>query len=173
MSYIYTTQAIVLKKIPAGEADAIVLLYTRDFGKLRAYAQGVKKESAKLKGHIESLSLISVQFVTGVSGERLTYAQMLEPWPSVRGDFNRCAAALYIAELVDRHCLVSQPDAGIWELLMGSFVELDRKEMPACNEIMELFEREFLVSLGYGAHADMRTLGPALARPSVMVYNNK
>lgn len=169
----YTTQAIVLKKIPAGEADAIAMLYTRDFGKLRVYVQGVKKESAKLKGHIESLSLVSVQFVIGTSGERLTYAQMLEPWRSIRSDFNRCAVAFYMAELVDKHCLVSQPDARIWELLMGSFVELDRMEMLVCNEFMDRFEREFLISLGYEAHTDMRILGPALARPSVMVYNDK
>lgn len=169
----YSTQAIVLKKISAGEADAIAVLYTRDFGKVRAYAQGVKKEAAKLKGHIESLSLVSVQFVIGTGGgERLTYAQMLEPWPSVRTDFNRYAAACYMVELVDTHCLSNHPDANIWNLLVKHFVELDR-DHTATHDLLDGFEREFLASLGYGATNDMRMLGQTLARPSGMIYNVK
>jgi len=167
----YTTQAIVLKKISAGEADAVVVLYTHDFGKIRTYAQGVKKESAKLKGHIEPFSLSAVQFVLGVAGERLTYAQMMQSWPSIRNDFDRYGAAVYIVELIDRHCLVSQPDVAIWELLLGSLIELEQLSSSASHLFMEKFERDFLACLGYAGTQDMRALGTALARPFTMVYD--
>lgn len=167
----HTTQAIVLKKISAGEADVVVVLYTHDFGKIRAYAQGVKKENAKLKGHVESMSLSTVQFVLGAAGERLTYAQMMQSWPSIRNDFDRYGVAVYIVELIDRHCLVGQRDDAIWELLFGSLVELEQCNSSEMRALVEVFERDLLTCLGYAGIQDMRTLGIPLARPFTMVYN--
>lgn len=167
----YTTQAIVLKKISASEADAVVVLYTHDFGKLRAYAQGVKKENAKLKGHIEPLSLNAVQFVMGAAGERLTYAQMLQSWPSIRNDFDQYGAAIYMIELIDRHCLIGQPDSAIWELLLSSLLELEQQSNSKIHAAIETFEHDLLACLGYAGTQDMRTLGIPLARPFTMVYN--
>ena len=169
----YTTQAIVLKKIPAGEADAFVVLYTRDFGKLRAFAKGVKKESAKLKGHIEPLSLSWVQFVIGASGERLTYAQMMQSWSLMRDDFERYVTAHYLLELVDRHCLAGEKDNAIWELLVGNLALIERCDAAKVRETAELFERDFLRILGYGDAQDMTVLGSPLARPSLLVYNGE
>lgn len=155
----YITQAIVLKKISAGEADAVVVLYTRDFGKIRTYAQGVKKESAKLKGHVESLSLSAVQFVLGAAGERLTYAQMMQSWPRIRGEFDRFTAAIYITELVDRHCLMGQPDISIWELLLTSLAMLNHESAPDIPDVTSEFEKDFLRAFGYGGAKDMSALG--------------
>ena len=156
---IHTTQAIVLKKIPAGEADAVVVLYTSDFGKIRAYAQGVKKESAKLKGHVEPLSLSAIQFVIGTAGERLTYAQLLQSWPRTRDEFNRLSAAVYMMELVDRHCLVGQPDMSIWELLVTNLAMLNHESTRDISHMTNEFEKDFLHALGYGDAKDMSVLG--------------
>ena len=171
MSSTYITHAIVLKNIPAGEADAFVVLYTRDFGKLRAFAQGVKKESAKLRGHVEPLSLSWVQFVIGASGERLTYAHMMQSWPCIRNDFERYGAAHYLLELVDRHCLAGERDNTIWELLVGNLAFIERCDAAQIREGTELFERDFLRILGYGDAKSISVLGSQLARPSAMVYN--
>lgn len=168
----YTTHAIVLKKISMGEADAAVVLYTRDFGKVRAYAQGVKKETAKLKGHIEPLCLVSVQFVIGSAGERLTYAQMLEPWQSIRNDFDRYTTAIYIAELIDRHCLFGEKNQTLWQFIITHFAALARTQDDS-RMIIKDFEKDFLSSMGYDSAEDMRMLGERLARPSRLIYTNK
>ena len=55
----YTTEGIILKKIDVGEANALFTIYTKDYGKIRAVAQGVKKEGAKLQGHLEPLAPIN------------------------------------------------------------------------------------------------------------------
>ena len=148
------------KKIASAEADAMVVFYTRDFGKLCCYARGVKKEEAKLKGHIESLSLSMIQFVLGGAGERLIYAQLLQYWPRIRSEFDRLAAAVYMAELVDRHCLVGQPDTSIWELLAASLVTLNHESVPDILDVIQEFERDLLYSLGYGGAKGMSVLEP-------------
>ncbi len=167
----HITQAIVLKKNPAGEADANVTLYTRDFGKMRAYAQGVKKEEAKLKGHIEPMSMSMVQFVEGAYGARLTYAQMVQPWLAIRDDFNHYGAAAYITELIDRHCLAGERDHALWELLIASFAALAQHTISSIDA-MENFEKEFIHSMGYGKDGNIHILGgEKLARPAGLIYN--
>lgn len=151
----YTTQAIVLKKIPAGEADAVVILYTRDFGKLHAYAQGVKKEAAKLKGHIEPFCVSMVQFVIGVGGERLTYAQMVQSWPMLRNDFDKYVVAHRFVELIDKNCLEGEKDEQLWQLLFGHLLLVEKSDASAHADIMHAFEKELTACLGYGDSTDI------------------
>ncbi len=148
-----------MKKIASGETDAMVVVYTRDFGKLYCRAQGVKKENAKLKGHIESLSLSAIQFVLGKLGERLTYAQLLQSWPQIRGEFDRFAVAIFMAELVDRHCLTGQPDISIWELLLTSLAALNHESPLNVSSVIHEFEKDFLRALGYDGARDIGILG--------------
>ena len=158
----YSTQGIVLKKIVSGETDAMVIIYTADFGKLCCYAQGIKKEGAKLKGHLESFSLGAIQFVLGSTNPRLTYAQVLESWPRIRNEFNRCAAAASMMELIDRYCLVGQHDASIWELLMTNLVTLNHESALDIPDVMNEFEKDFVRCLGYGGAKDMNLWGESV-----------
>ncbi len=76
MSYhIYTTKALVLSARSYREADSVYLLLTRDLGLVRATATGVRKESSKLRGSLEPISITLVSLVRGQDYWRLTAAQ--------------------------------------------------------------------------------------------------
>lgn len=152
----HTTEGMVLKKNNAAEADAFFVIYTKDFGKVRARAQGIKKEGAKLKGHLEVLNHSSVSFVLGKNGERLTQAQIINSWPEIRSDLDKLKAALYAAGLVDKYCLVGEKDGKLWELLFDSFQELEQKEFS--QDFLKRFERHLLAALGYGGVSDFTVL---------------
>ncbi len=82
MSYeIYTTRGIVLSERPVKEADRIYSILTRDFGLVRARALGVRKESSKLRGNLEPVSLSSVSLVRGREYWRATSAEFLKSIP--------------------------------------------------------------------------------------------
>ena len=59
------TQGLVLTRTNFGEADRIVTFLTRDFGKVRVMAKGVRKEKSKLAGGIELFSISDIGFVAG------------------------------------------------------------------------------------------------------------
>ena len=99
----HATGGIIFKRIDIGEADSLFTIYTKDFGKIRARARGVKKENAKLKGHLEPLSLSAVSFVSGKNGPRLTGASLIQYFPKIRGDLEKLRAASYIVEVTDRN----------------------------------------------------------------------
>jgi len=75
MSYhIYTTPGIVLRHRPLREADRVYIILTRDLGLIRASAIGVRKETSKLRGALEPLSLSTVSLVRGKEYWRITSA---------------------------------------------------------------------------------------------------
>jgi len=56
---------------------------TRNLGLVRATAIGVRKESSKLRGNLEPLSLSTISFVKGKDYWRLTSAEFIQNIPSI------------------------------------------------------------------------------------------
>lgn len=169
----YSTEGIVLTKIPAGEADALVTLYTRDFGKIRALVQGVKKEEAKLKGHVEPITLSRIQFVDGRRGERLTYAAAIHLFPRTRGDFQTYTAASRMVNLVDASCFPGQKDEPIWNLLLGFLLLLECPETDVSADVIaSSFEDELHGLLGNGNKAQRKSEEAAMASTTPAMYNS-
>jgi DNA repair protein RecO (recombination protein O) len=54
------SEAIVLRQNDWGEADRLLWLYTREMGKVRAIAKGVRKPRSRKAGHLEPLDRKSV-----------------------------------------------------------------------------------------------------------------
>ena len=156
----YTTEGIILKRSDAGEADSFFTIYTKDFGKIRALAQGIKKEGAKLKGHLETLNHSAVSFVLGKSGERLTSAMAFNYWPKIHGDFDKLRAAFTLTDLIDVKCFLGEKDERLWQLILDGFSSLDAgdfKKKDFSNFLQE-FNKKFAAALGYAGISDAEFL---------------
>jgi len=92
MHHIYTTKAIVIKSLPAGEANKVYFLLTKDLGFIKASAQSVRLDRSKLKGHLEDLSEVSISLVKGKEWWRVTSVETLR-----RNDFVKDAEKLPVA----------------------------------------------------------------------------
>lgn len=156
----YTTEGIILKKIDSGETDATFIIYTKDFGKIRARAQGVKKEGAKLKGHLETLNHSVVSFVLGKSGERLTNAMMLNCWPKIHEDFDKLRVAHILTNLIDDKCFPGEKDEKLWQLILDGLSALDMGEFKEkdFSYFLQEFNKKFIVALGYAGISEAEFL---------------
>lgn len=145
----YSTEGIILKRIDVGEVDSFFTIYTKDFGKIRALAQGIKKEGAKLKGHLEILNWSMIHFVLGRGGERLIHASAIHYWPQVRADFDKITAALEIASRVDEACFPGEKDEPLWDLFCGSLSALEEGPIfSSRRDFLRDFDARLLVCLG-------------------------
>lgn len=153
----YTTEGIILKRSDIGEVDSLFTIYTQDFGKIRALAQGVKKEGAKLKGHLEPLSLSAISLVTARNGLRLIAAVLQHSFPGIRSSYNKLAAGFYIASLIDRECFESNPDEPMWQFLKDTFfmIEKGQPEKKVLGNVVSTFEKGMILRLGYGDSEDV------------------
>lgn len=168
----YTTEGLILKRSDLGEADSLFTIYTRDFGKIRALAQGIKKRGAKLRGHLEPLSLSSISFVSGRNGPRLTSAVLQSSFPEVRSFCDKLSVGLYMASLIDKECLEGEKDESLWEFLRGTFFTIGEKppEKEILIDAVKTFEKEFALHLGYGDSGFVFSRGTAPTRSSIEFF---
>ena len=85
MYTIYTTPALILSATPHGDNDMILVLLTKEFGLLRAVANGLRKEASKLRFSLQPFSVSDVSLVKGKSMWRVTNASHIQ---SLLGDKN-------------------------------------------------------------------------------------
>src|SRR4051812_4566548 len=74
MHAIHHTDAIVIKSLPAGEANKRVWLFTREFGYIATVMQGVRKGGAKLQGQVIDYAFITADIIKGKEVWRLVSA---------------------------------------------------------------------------------------------------
>ena len=85
-----------------GEADRLLWLYTRQHGKLRALAKGVRKIRSRKAGHLEPFTRVALLLARGRDFYIVTQAETVDPYLSLREDLKRLGYASYVVELLDR-----------------------------------------------------------------------
>jgi len=78
MYTIYTTPALILSATPHGDSDMILVLLTKEFGLIRAVANGLRKEASKLRFSLQPFSVVDVSLVKGKSIWRVTNASHIK-----------------------------------------------------------------------------------------------
>jgi DNA repair protein RecO (recombination protein O) len=120
------TQALILAGRDLGESDRIITLLSRDFGRFSAVAKGAKRSTKRFAGTLELFSLVEVCAVD--SGRELLHldsCDLLEPYPALRQDVQRYAAACYLCELARELCPEREPVPEAFELLTHALAQLD------------------------------------------------
>jgi DNA repair protein RecO (recombination protein O) len=121
----YRAEAIVLRAVDLGEADRILVLFTRHFGKIHIVAKGIRRATSRMAGHAEPLTHATYQLARGRELDVLTGAEAKAIYPSLREDLSRIAAGWYCAELVDRFTVERMPAAPLFDLLETALRHLD------------------------------------------------
>src|SRR3989338_7449061 len=96
----YHTDALVLGSREIGEADRMLLLFTREFGLVRGRCGGVRAGKSKMRYALQNYSLATVALVRGKLGWRLAGARALHGAPDK--DIKGIGAFARIAGLVTR-----------------------------------------------------------------------
>lgn len=96
------TPAIVLRQTEFAEADRVLTLYTREMGKLRAVAKGVRRLTSRKAGHLEQFQTTDVLLARGRDLYVVTQAEVLNAHRAIREDLQRMSYASYCMELLDQ-----------------------------------------------------------------------
>jgi DNA repair protein RecO (recombination protein O) len=110
-------EAIVLKHLDWGEADRLLVLFSREMGKIRAVAKGARKMRSRKAGHLEPFTRVVLQLAKGRDLWIVTQAEMQEAYQGLREDLVRTAYASYVVELLDRFTYEEGENTAIYRLL--------------------------------------------------------
>jgi len=143
----YKTEGIVLKRINYGEADCILTIYTKHYGKIRAIAKGVRKLTSRKAGSLELFNNVVLFLVKGKNLDIITEAQVVNLFRYWRKDLLRVGVAYYFCELTDKLTPDEQPNQEIFNLLKDYLSKLSRSSL---SDLIKSFEKDILIDLGFG-----------------------
>jgi DNA repair protein RecO (recombination protein O) len=149
---LYAVSAVVIRQRELGEADRILVLYSRERGKLSAVAKGIRRPRSKLAGSLQLFSQAEIQLAAGRSLEVVTQARAANAFYNLRQEMSRYAHASYVAELLDTLTEEGLADPSLYELLVETLSALDAGGDPAT--LTRAFELKLLGQLGYGPELD-------------------
>src|SRR4030043_1374098 len=98
----YTSEGVVLARRNFGEADRILVLYTKNFGKVSLIAKGIRRPKSKKRGHVEIFNIIKFQAVHGRGLDLITEAEVIEDFAEIRKNLRRISLAYYLMEVTGR-----------------------------------------------------------------------
>ena len=127
---LYRDEGVVLRTYRLGEADRIVVLLTRDHGKVRAVAKGVRRTKSKFGAHLEPMSRVAMQCWQGRELDIVNQTEALDTFRSVREDLVRFGKAMTMLEVVDQLALEGNPNPRLYDMLVGALRVLATSDRP-------------------------------------------
>ena len=142
--------SITIRSTDYSETSLVLVFYTREYGRISALAKGAKRKSSGLIGNIDLFSHGEIIFASGRTRDKLnilTEADAAETFSGVRASLPRFYAACHAAELLLKLTAVEDPNAELFERMLGLLRALDKGTEPAVALLA--FEAHLLVLSGF------------------------
>lgn len=144
-----TVSALVIKRKNTGEADRIITFFTKQHGKIRVLARGVRKVSSKRAPHVEVFNHIIATVHKGQMMDTLTEVSPVTSFEAIRSDLRRVSAAYYLCELTDGLLPMEQQHEDVFTLLLDAFTALATVDIKRIDVLRARFAAALLTRLGY------------------------
>lgn len=144
---LYRTEGVVLKSIEYGDADKIVTIYTKKYGKIQAIAKGVRKTKSKFGSSLEILTYAIFLFYKGKNIDIISQTEILESFFTASKEIVKFAFASNCAEVVNKISGEGEVNLSIFFLLKEVLHYLKEAKDPKLLTLS--FKWQVLAILGY------------------------
>jgi DNA repair protein RecO (recombination protein O) len=143
----YRVEAVVLRHNDWGEADRILTLFTKEMGKLRAVAKGVRKIRSRKAGHLEPFTHVNLLLAKGRDLPLVTQAETVQAYLPLRSALLLPTYASYIVELLDRFTYEEGENPALFRLAIDTLSRLSRGDSP--DLVVRYYEIRLLDLVGF------------------------
>lgn len=146
---LYSIEAIVLSRKNYGEADRIVTVFSKEFGKLRLVAKGIRRITSKRASHVEIFTKLICSVHASKTMDSIIEAQAVESYPAIRKDLDRVGVAYLLCELIDTLMGERQEHRDVYALLGAAFAEIGMTTGDELYRVSREFAQKLLWILGF------------------------
>jgi DNA repair protein RecO (recombination protein O) len=125
----------------------LLVLFTREMGKTRAIAKGVRKPRSRKAGHLEPFTRVALQLALGRDLWIVTQAETVDAYQPLREDLVRVGYAAYVIELLDRSGEEEGQNLALYRLLTNTLQRLVESDDPF--QVVRFYEMRLLDLLGF------------------------
>ena len=130
---LYRDEAIILRTQKLGEADRIITLLTREHGRVRGVAKGVRRTMSKFGARLEPGSHVDIQLHKGRTFDTITQVEAINNYgETLTDDYQRWTIASAILETAERFTSQEyEPALQEFQLVVGGMKALSENRYDA------------------------------------------
>lgn len=165
---LYRDEAIILRTQKLGEADRIITMLTREHGRIRGVAKGVRRTMSKFGARLEPGSHVDIQLHVGRTFDTVTQVEAIMNYgEAITDDYQRWTIASAILETAERFTSQEhEPALQEFHLVVGAMKALSENKYDA-SLILDAF---LLRSLAVGGYAPSMTICSRCEKPGPHRY---
>ena len=129
-------EGFVLKIRDFAEADLLVTLFTKQWGKRNAIAKGVKRLNSRLGGVFDLLNDVEIVFYEKPRLDLVSQGALRHGYPKLKRELDGVTVALRVGRLLEQLLSLHQPEARVYSLF-AQFLDLLEQGYPE-REILHL-----------------------------------
>lgn len=143
----YQVEGLVIRDAVVGERDRVIVLYTREEGKLTFVAKGARRPGSSLGPNVQVLTRGRFQCVRRRSLDLITQAATVDSYSRLKADLWSMSCGLYLAELVDVSTVEGAANRKLYDLLAGTLSTINAGG--GNDMLLRFFELRLLECLGF------------------------
>lgn len=145
------TMGIVIKEVNVGEADKIVTILTKNYGRISALAKGGKRPKSAISAASQIMCYSDFVLYSGKEMYSINSCEVIEPFYEIRNDMEKLTYAAHFMDIVLELAQEDQPAPRLLQLLLNSLYMLAKTEKQP-ELISRIFELRALSVSGYAPH---------------------
>lgn len=145
----YATEAVILARKNYGEADRLLTVFSKHYGKLRVIAKGIRRPTSRKKGALELFNHVKLFLAKGKNLDIITEAETKDSFYQWRKDLTKVGVAYHLSELVTRLLPEHQEHKEVFDLLLASFQALSDIDYWSLYPFIQSFKIRLLEELGF------------------------
>lgn len=142
------TEGIVLREVQYQDADKLLTVLTKAFGKITVKARGVQKSSSKSKAAAQILAFSELTLYQRQGRYTLQESVVREMFPELRQDLELLSLASYFAQVTETVAQENDPAPELLSLLLNCLYALSKLKKPQML-VKTVFELRLACIIGF------------------------
>jgi len=168
---LYKVDALVLRSIECGNGDKLLVLFSREHGKMKVMAHGVTKPTSRKRGSVQLFTYTRFLIHRGRELDSVSQCEGIEMFSFLRDSLEQISYASYLAELIDSLTPEGEQNEPLFLLVLETLRLMEKGEaeiltrsfevkaaglmgyqpvLDACAQCGEPLSGELFFSLGIG-----------------------
>ena len=142
------TEGIVLRETQYKDADKLLTVLTKDFGKITVWGRGIKSGRSKSKASGQLLVFSEFSLYENQGRYTLTETVVKEMFPELREDIELLSLASYFAQVAETVAQENDPAGELLSLLLNCLYALSKLKKPQAL-VKAVFEFRLACIIGF------------------------
>ena len=147
--HVYRVTAFILRRSNVGEADKILTIFSKNIGKLRVIAKGIRKITSRRGPHVDLFNEVSMMLHRGKTMDIVTEATTIKTYRAGLSSWIRMRAAYLVVEILDKLVPEHVEHQDIYQKLHETLEIIEKVSEDQMDTVLLSWCNTILIALGF------------------------